>query len=126
MSQPTDGPIPGGVRALPAPPAPPSRPTVQAAVDRTAPAASDAVRNVLARVQAAVRMRHYSRRTEKAYVGWIRRYITYHHGRDPASLEAAEVKDFLARLAVDGRVSASTQNQAFSALLFLYRDVLGT
>jgi integron integrase len=96
------------------------------AIHPTASAAAGAVRDVLARVQAAVRTRHYSRRTEKAYVGWIRRFIAYHRGRDPSALGAAEVKAFLSRLAVDGHVSASTQNQAFSALLFLYRDVLGT
>jgi integron integrase len=100
-------------------------PAVAAAVDRAAPAASQAVRETLGRAIAAIRTRHYSRRTEKAYVGWMRRFVSYHRGRDPASLGPAEVKAFLSRLAIDGQVSASTQNQAFSALLFLYRDVLG-
>jgi integron integrase len=95
-------------------------------LDRIAPAASQAVRDVLQRVHAAVRTRHYSRRTEKAYLGWIRRFISCNRGRDPATLGAEAVKAFLARLAINGRVSASTQNQAFSALLFLYRDVIGT
>jgi len=94
-------------------------------LDRIAPVASAAVRDVLQRVLVAVRTRHYSRRTEKAYLGWIRRFISFNRGRDPAELGAAEVKQFLSRLAVNGQVSASTQNQAFSALLFLYRDVIG-
>ena len=100
-------------------------PAVAAAADRVAPAASQAVRDALARAIGAIRTRHYSRRTEKAYLGWIRRFIAYHRGRDPASLGAYEVQQFLSRLAVDGRVAAATQNQAFSALLFLYREVLG-
>ena len=103
----------------------PVPPGVAAAVDRAAPAASQAVRETLGRAIAAIRTRHYSRRTEKAYVGWMRRFVSYHRGRDPASLGPAEVQAFLSRLAIDGQVSASTQNQAFSALLFLYRDVLG-
>ena len=93
--------------------------------DRIAPAASEAVREILARVHAAVRTRHYGRRTEKAYLGWIRRFISFNRGRDPRELGADQVKEFLSRLAVNGHVSASTQNQAFSALLFLYREVLG-
>jgi integron integrase len=100
-------------------------PSVVAAAARLAPAAASSVRDALARVIAAIRMRHYSPRTEKAYLGWIRRYLSYHRGRDPAAMGGAEVQSFLSRLAVDGKVSASTQNQAFSALLFLYRDVLG-
>jgi integron integrase len=63
-------------------------------------------------------------RTEKAYLAWIRRFISYNNGRDPHGLGEAEVTRFLSMLAVQGRVSASTQTQAFSALLFLYRDVL--
>ena len=89
-----------------------------------APAATTAVRDVLARVPAAIRARHYSMRTEKAYLGWIRRFISFNGGRDPNELGAADVTRFLTMLAVQGRVAASTQNQAFSALLFLYRDVL--
>ena len=79
---------------------------------------------LLDRVRAAARLRHYSRRTEAAYVAWIRRYILFHGKRQPAELGAAEVTRFLSSLAVDGRVAASTQNQALGALLFLYRDVL--
>jgi integron integrase len=79
---------------------------------------------LLDRVREAVRARHYSRRTEKTYVAWIRRYILFHGKRHPAEMGAAEVTRFLTSLAVDGHVAASTQNQALSALLFLYREVL--
>jgi integron integrase len=75
-------------------------------------------------VRDAIRARHYSRRTEKAYVAWIRRYIFFHGKRHPADMAAAEITRFLTSLAVDGKVAASTQNQALSALLFLYREVL--
>ena len=76
------------------------------------------------RVRAAIRTLHYSPRTEKAYVNWIRRYIFFHHVRHPQEMGAAEVKEFLTDLAVRRHVSASTQNQAFNALLFLYKRVL--
>ncbi len=79
---------------------------------------------LLDRVREAIRTRHYSRRTEKAYVAWIRRYIFFHGKRHPADMGAAELTGFLTSLAVDGQVAASTQNQALSALLFLYREVL--
>jgi integrase len=72
----------------------------------------------------ALRLRRYSRRTEEAYVAWARRFILFHGKRHPSELGAPEVTAFLTSLAVDGRVAASTQNQALSALLFLYRDVL--
>ncbi len=80
---------------------------------------------LLDRVRQAIRARHYSPRTEKAYVGWIRRYIFFHGKRHPDQMGAPEVTRFLSALATRSKVSASTQNQAFSALLFLYRDVLG-
>jgi integron integrase len=76
-------------------------------------------------VRDAVRARHYSRRTEKAYVHWIKRYIFFHGKRHPAQMGAPEVTAFLTALAVHDNVAASTQNQALSALLFLYREVLG-
>ena len=79
---------------------------------------------LLDRVRGALRARHYSRRTEDAYVAWIRRYIVFHGKRHPIEMGAAEVTRFLSSLAVEGEVAASTQNQALSALLFLYRDVL--
>jgi integrase len=79
---------------------------------------------LLDRVRAAVRARHFSRRTEQAYVGWIRRFILFHEKRHPAEMSGPEVSKFLSALAVEGDVAASTQNQALSALLFLYRVVL--
>lgn len=66
-----------------------------------------------------------SRRTEQAYVFWIRRYVLFHDRRHPQTMGADEVTRFLSSLAEERRVSASTQNQALSALLFLYRRVLG-
>ena len=79
---------------------------------------------LLDRVRTAIRVRHYSRRTEKAYVAWIRRYIFFHDKRHPIEMGAPEVSRFLSSLATDGKVAASTQNQALGALLLLYRDVL--
>ena len=79
---------------------------------------------LLDRVRAALGVRHYSRRTEEAYVAWIRRYIFFHGKRHPAEMAAPEITRFLTSLAVDGNVAASTQNQALNALLFLYREVL--
>ena len=75
-------------------------------------------------VRAAIRARHYSHRTEEAYVAWIRRYIFFHGKRHPAEMGVPEISCFLTSLAVDRKVAASTQNQALSALLFLYRAVL--
>ena len=79
---------------------------------------------LLDRVHQAARLRHMSRRTEQAYRDWIRRFILFHGKRHPDEMGAAEVVAFLSDLAVRGDVSASTQNQALSALLFLYRGVL--
>jgi integron integrase len=79
---------------------------------------------LLDRLREAIRLRHYSRRTEEAYVAWATRYIYFHGVRHPAAMGAAEINAFLTHLAVEGHVSASTQNQAFSALLFLYQKVL--
>jgi integron integrase len=75
-------------------------------------------------VRDKLRAKHYSYRTEQQYLGWIRRFILYHGKRHPADMGAAEVEEFLTELAVKGRVSASTQNQALSAILFLYRQTL--
>jgi len=80
---------------------------------------------LLDQVRQRIRARHYSRRTEKAYVHWIKRYIFFHDKRHPAEMGAPEVTQFLTALAVRGKVAASTQNQALSAVLFLYREVLG-
>jgi integron integrase len=80
---------------------------------------------LLDRVRQAYRLRHYSPKTEKAYVGWIKRYIFFHGVRHPAEMGEAELTRFLSSLAVEGKVAASTRNQALSALVFLYREVLG-
>lgn len=71
-----------------------------------------------------IRAKHYSRRTEEAYINWIRRYILFHGKRHPREMGVPEIQDFLTHLAVGKNVAASTQNQAFSAILFLYREVL--
>jgi integron integrase len=78
----------------------------------------------LDQVRDAIRLKHYSIRTEEAYVNWIRRFILFHGKRHPKDMGGPEIEAFLTHLAVEGHVAASTQNQALSALLFLYRDVL--
>lgn len=75
---------------------------------------------LLDRVHIAIRARHYSWRTEKAYIGWIKRFIVFHGKRHPETLGEAEITTFLSALATRDRVSASTQNQALSAIIFLY------
>ena len=80
---------------------------------------------LLEKVRQALRVRHYSPRTETAYVQWIKRFLRFHGLRHPAELGEPEVAAFLSDLAVRGRIGAGTQNQALAALLFLYRDVLG-
>src|SRR5205085_1521076 len=80
---------------------------------------------LLDRLRAACRVRHLSPRTEDAYHDWCRRFILYHGKRHPQEMGAAETNRFLTHLAADRGVSASTQNQAFNALVFLYRVVLG-
>jgi len=79
---------------------------------------------LLDQVRDRLRLKHYSLRTEQAYVGWIKRYIIFHGKRRPAEMGKTELESFLTSLAVDRNVSASTQTQALSALLFLYKDVL--
>ena len=79
---------------------------------------------LLDQVRAALRVRHYSLRTEETYVDWITRFILFHNKRHPKDMGTAEVEAFLTHLAVDLTVAASTQNQALSAVLFLYREVL--
>ncbi len=86
---------------------------------------SPAVPRLVDAVRAAMRLRHFSRRTESAYLGWIRRFVVANGRHPPRDLGAAEVTAFLSSLATERRVAASTQNQALAALLFLYRDVLG-
>jgi integron integrase len=92
----------------------------------TSPAEGAAAQSprLLDRVREAVRARHYSLRTEEAYVGWTRRYVLFHKKRHPQEMGEVEINAFLSDLAVRLRVGASTQNQALSALLFLYRRVL--
>jgi len=80
---------------------------------------------LLDQVREAIRMRHYSLRTEEAYVSWIKRFILFHGKRHPLDMGGDEITGFLSALAVHQQVSASTQNQALCALLFLYRQVLG-
>lgn len=84
----------------------------------------DAKPKLLDRVRAKIRAKHYSLRTERAYLAWIRRFILFNDKRHPSEMSAPDVERFLTHLAVEGRVAAATQNQALAALLFLYRDVL--
>ena len=81
---------------------------------------------LLDQVRMAIRRKHYSIRTEKSYVGWIRRFILFHGRRHPRDLGKNEITQFLNYLANEVRVTASTQNQALSALVFLYKEVLGS
>lgn len=81
-------------------------------------------KKLLNQVREAIQLRHYSCRTEETYVQWIRRYILFHNKRHPIEMGKSEIEAFLTHLAMQGQVAASTQNQALSALLFLYREVL--
>jgi integron integrase len=80
---------------------------------------------LLDQMRGAMRARHYARRTEKAYCLWVERYVRFHKMRHPAEMGEREINAFLTHLAVDRKVSASTQNQALAGLLFLYRAVIG-
>ena len=108
----------------------PSRPAVRTTLPAVRPAGESVVRpsprqpKLMERMTTALRAWHYSRRTEEAYAHWIRRYIFFHKLRHPAGMGETEINAFLTHLAVEGKVSSSTQNQALSALLFLYRHVL--
>jgi len=79
---------------------------------------------LLEEVKNALRIHHYSYRTEETYLQWIRRFILFNDRRHPREMGAEEIQDFLSDLATRGQVSASTQNQALSAILFLYQKVL--
>ena len=81
-------------------------------------------KKLLDRVRDAIRRKHYSIRTEDAYVRWIRRFILFHDKRHPKDMGVPEIETFLTHLAVEEKVAASTQNQALNAILFLYREVL--
>lgn len=76
---------------------------------------------LLDRLRGRIRLKYYSYRTKKTYVGWVRRYILFHNKRHPQELGRAEIESFLTHLAIDRNVAPSTQNQALHALLFLYR-----
>ncbi|MHA7599734.1 integron integrase [Alicycliphilus sp. T452] len=91
----------------------------------SAPADTQHQPKLLERLRIHLRTRHYSIRTEQAYVDWARRFILFHGKRHPQDMGAAEVEAFLSHLAVDRQVSASTQNQAKAAILYLYKQVLG-
>lgn len=79
---------------------------------------------LLDQIREVLRLKHYSCRTQEAYVDWVRHFILFHHEHHPADMGAPEIRGFLAHLAQDRNISASTQNRAFSAILFLYREVL--
>ena len=82
------------------------------------------IAKLLDRVRWQLRVKHHLIRTEQAYVDWIRRFILFHHKRHPNEMGEPEITQFLTHLAVQKNVAASTQNQAFAALLFLYQQVL--
>jgi len=92
--------------------------------DVTSSVSSQPKKRLLDQVRETVRRKHYSLRTEAAYINWIKRYIFFHHKRHPAEMGAPEIEQFLNHLAVDKKVAAGTQNQALSALVFLYHEVL--
>jgi integrase len=94
-------------------------------VDRMARAPGGQKPKRLDQVREAIRIRHYSVRTEEAYVSWIKRFILFHGKRHPLEMAEDEIPRLLSALAVRGHVSASTQHQALCARLFLYRHVLG-
>jgi integron integrase len=81
-------------------------------------------KKLLDQVRDVIRLKHYSIRTEESYVNWIKRFILFHNKRHPREMGANEIEQFLTHLAVEENVAASTQNQALSAILFLYREVL--
>lgn len=80
---------------------------------------------LLDRVHDATRVRHYSLRTQQTYIQWIKRFIYFHNKRHPDEMGKKEIEAFFTHLAVDRQVAASTQNQALSAIFFLYKKVLG-
>lgn len=83
-------------------------------------------KKLLDQVRDVIRLKHYSIRTEETYVSWIKRFVLFHDKKHPLEMGKPEIEVFLTHLAVDLNVSASTQNQALSSLLFLYHEVLGT
>ena len=89
------------------------------------PAQAPSSPKLLDRVRETLRRKHYSYRTEQAYVHWIKRFILFHNKQHPKNMGPPEIEAFLTHLAVNEKVAASTQNQALQAILFLYRQVLG-
>jgi len=81
-------------------------------------------KKLLEQVSDVIWIKHYSYKTEKSYIGWIKRYILFHNKRHPKEMGSAEIEAFLTHLAVEENVAASTQNQALNAILFLYREVI--
>jgi len=92
--------------------------------DSSARSPSTRPRKLLEQLADVLRAKHYSYRTEQAYVPWVRRFILFHNKRHPREMGAVEIEQFLTHLAVEGCVSASTQTQALCALLFLYKHLL--
>ena len=82
-------------------------------------------KKLLDQVRDVIRIKHYSQKTEVIYIHWIRKYILFYNKRHPKDMGVPEIEAFLTHLAVNQKVAASTQNQAFSAILHLYREVLG-
>ena len=118
--------LPLALAGLPRSAAGSSRPHPKGTPTHPAPTAlGQKLASVIESVRLAIRARHYSPRTEKAYLFWTRRFLAFSSWRSPESMGPVEVKAFLTHLASAVHISASTQNQAFSALLFLYREVLG-
>ena len=91
---------------------------------QTKPTSSPKGKKLLEQVSDAIRIKHYSSRTEKTYVDWIKRYVLFHNKRHPKDMGVQEVQTFINYLAIERHLSASTQNQALSAVMFLYRYVL--
>ena len=81
-------------------------------------------KKLLDQIRDVIRIKHYSTRTEQAYIHWVRKYILFHDKQHPKDMGLPEIEAFLTYLAVDQKVAASTQNQALSAILFLYREIL--
>src|SRR5688572_10658550 len=81
-------------------------------------------KKLLDQVRDILRVKHYSYRTEQSYIDWIKRFIIFHKKRHPLEMDAPEIQEFMSHLAVERAVSASTQTQALSAIIFLYRYVL--
>jgi hypothetical protein len=102
-----------------------SPPNVPPAGNSARPESTPKGKKLLDQYSEFLRNRHYSLRTEKTYIGWVRQYILYHKKRHPREMGVPEINDFITHLVNQRTVAASTQNQAISAILFLYRNVLG-